>query len=131
VERRPPWLIPATLGLFAFIFFLPKIIGLYQDGIVGTGIASAFLAVVGALGITKGSMAATVRSRLHRWSELLWDRAVVNKVSEKTLVLGESFPRPPEDGPRRMGAPSHGAEDRLARGRTHSGLRETREHLTR
>lgn len=89
-----PWLIPATLGLFGFIFFLPAIVGLYQSGIVGTGVASAFLAVVGALGVTKGSMAATVRSRLRRWSELLWDRAVVNKVSEKTLVLGDVFPAP-------------------------------------
>jgi hypothetical protein len=89
-----PWLIPATLGLFVIIFFLPKIVALYQDGIVGTGVASAFLAVVGALGVTKGSMAATVRSRLRRWSELLWDRAVVNKVSERTLVLGDVLPAP-------------------------------------
>ena len=89
-----PWLIPAAIGLFAFIFFLPKIVGLYQDGIVGTGVASAFLALVGALGVTKASMLATVRSRLRRWSELLWDRAVAQKVSEKTLVLGEVLPEP-------------------------------------
>jgi hypothetical protein len=89
-----PWLIPAAVGLFAFIFFLPEIIGLYQDGIVGTGVASAFLALVGALGVTKASMAATLRSRLRRWSELLWDRAVAEKVSEKTLVLGEVLPEP-------------------------------------
>jgi hypothetical protein len=95
-----PWLIPAALGLFAFIFFLPEIVGLYRDGIVGTGVASAFLALVGALGVTKASMAATVRSRLRRWSELLWDRAVAQKVSEKTLVLEEVLAEPVPDGGR-------------------------------
>jgi len=92
-----PWLIPAALGLFAFIFFLPEIVGLYQDGIVGTGVASAFLAVAGALGVTKASMAATLRSRLHGWSALLWDRAVAQKVSEKTLVLEEVLTEPVPD----------------------------------
>jgi hypothetical protein len=95
-----PWLIPVALGLFAFIFFLPQIIGLYRDGIVGTGVASAFLAGAGALGVTKASMAATVRSRLRRWSELLWDRAVAQKVSEKTLVLEEVLAEPAPQGGR-------------------------------
>jgi hypothetical protein len=89
-----PWLIPAALGLFAFIFFLPEIVGLYQEGIVGTGVASAFLAIAGALGVTKASMAATLRSRLQGWSELLWDRAVALKVSEKTLALEEVLAEP-------------------------------------
>ena len=92
-----PWLIPAALGLFAFIFFLPKILDWYQDGVVGTGVASAFLAAAGAFGITKASMLATVHSRLRRWSELLWDRAVAQTVSEKTLVLNEVLPDPVPD----------------------------------
>ena len=92
-----PWILPAALALFAFIFFLPKIIGWYQDGVVGTGVASAFLAVAGAIGLTKASMLATVRSRLRQWSELLWDRAVMERVSDNTLVLDEVLPEPVAD----------------------------------
>ena len=87
-----PWILPAALALFALIFFLPRILGWYQDGVVGTGVASAFLAIAGAIGVTKASMLATVRSRLRQWSELLWDRAVMEKVSDKTLVLNEVLP---------------------------------------
>ena len=83
--------------MFAFIFFLPRILGWYQDGVVGTGAASAFLAIAGAIGLTKASMLATVRSRLRQWSELLWDRAVMERVSDNTLVLNEVLPEPVAD----------------------------------
>ena len=126
-----PWLIPAALGLFVFIFFLPKIVGFYQDGIVGTGVASAFLAVVGALGVTKGSMAATVRSRLGRWSELLWGSRGRQQGERNYPGPRRGPPRSRrEERPSRECQPSHEGEDRLARGRTHPGLRETRQHLT-
>jgi hypothetical protein len=112
-----PWLIPAAVGLFAIIFFLPQILAWYQDGVVATGVASALLALVGALGVTKASMAATVRSRLRRWSELLWDRAVARKVSENTLVLGEVIPEPaPERG--RVASASQAVKDKIA---SHAG----------
>ena len=42
-------------------------------------------------------MLATVRSRLRQWSELLWDRAVMEKVSDNTLVLNEVLPEPVAD----------------------------------
>ena len=92
-----PWILPAALALFAFIFFLPRILGWYQDGVVGTGAASAFLAIAGAIGLTKASMLATVRSRLRQWSELLWNRAVMERVSDNTLVLNEVLPEPVAD----------------------------------
>ena len=92
-----PWILPAALALFAFIFFLPRILGWYQDGVVGTGAASAFLAIAGAIGVTKASMLATVRSRLRQWSELLWNRAVMERVSDNTLVLDEVLPEPVAD----------------------------------
>ena len=113
-----PWLIPATLALFAFIFFLPQILHWYQDGVVGTGVASAFLAIAGAIGVTKASMLATVRSRLRRWSELLWDRAVVQKVSDKTLVLNEVLPEPVPD-PHGVVAVSQAVKEKIA---SHSRL---------
>jgi hypothetical protein len=120
-----PWLIPAALGLFAFIFFLPEIVGLYQDGIVGTGVASAFLAAAGALGVTKASMAATARSRLRRWSELLWDRAVAEKVSEKTLVLEEVIAEAvPDRG--RIASASRAVKGKIASGSSSIAPRPSR-----
>ncbi len=41
----------------------------------------------GALGIRKASVLVTVRTRLHQWSELLWNRALAKKVRDRTLVL--------------------------------------------
>ena len=38
-----------------------------------------------------------LHSRLRRWSELLWDRAVAQKVNQKTLVLNEVLPEPLPD----------------------------------
>jgi hypothetical protein len=62
-------------------------------------------------------MAATVRSRLRRWSELLWDRAVARKVSENTLVLGEVIPEPaPKRG--RVASASRAVKDKIA---SHAG----------
>ena len=94
-RRCRRWVIPAAAVLFAVIFFLPKILNLYEDGTLGTGGASAIVALVGALGITKGSVLVTVHTQLHRWSELLWNRALAMKVSEETLVLDSSSPGPP------------------------------------
>ena len=112
-----PWILPAAVALFGFIFFLPRILGWYQDGGVGTGGASAFLAIAGAIGVTKASMLATVRSRLRQWSELLWDRAVMEKVSDKTLVLNEVLPEPVADS-HRVASVSRAVKEKIA---SHAG----------
>jgi len=91
-RRYSRWIAPAAGVLFALVFFLPQILSWYHQSIVGSGIASAAVAITGALGITKASVLVTVRSRLHQWSALLWDRAVVNKVSDETLVLDVVLP---------------------------------------
>lgn len=93
-RRCRRWVIPAAAVLFALIFFLPKILNLYQDGILGTGGASVIVALAGALGITKGSVLLTVHTQLRHWSELLWNRALAKKVSDETLVLDSVLPRP-------------------------------------
>jgi hypothetical protein len=93
-RRYSRWVVPAAGVLFALVFFLPQILSWYHQSVVGSGVASAAVAITGALGITKASVLVTVRSRLHQWSALLWDRAVVNKVSDETLVLDAVLPPP-------------------------------------
>jgi hypothetical protein len=110
-----PWLIPAALGLFAFIFFMPQILDWYQGSAPLKGAASALLAIAGAIGVTKASMLGTVHSRLRRWSELLWDRAVAQKVSEKTLVLEEVIAEPiPDRG--RIASAGRAVKEKIASG---------------
>ena len=113
-----PWLLPAALGLFAFIFFLPRIVGLVPGRHGGTGVASAFLAVVGAIGVTKASMLATVRSRLRQWSELLWDRAVDGEGERKTLVLNEVLPEPVAESHGVAAVPAEPVKEKIA---SHAG----------
>jgi hypothetical protein len=71
------------------------------------------VAATGALGITKASVLLTVRGRLDQWSQLLWHRAVVQKVVDSTLTLDEVLPpRPPA---RRQRAGAMGRRIRLGR----------------
>lgn len=94
-KRCSTWIVPLAGILFLLIFFLPRILNWYQDGLVGTGAASAITAIAAALGITKASVGVTVRSRLHQWSELLWERALAKKVRDRTLVLDSVLDPPP------------------------------------
>jgi len=102
-RRYRPWIAPAAGILFLLILFLPQIVSWYQKSYVGTGVASAVVAITGALGISRASVLMTVRTRLHQWSELLWNRAVVNKVSDETLVLDSVLP-PPATKPHSLAA---------------------------
>jgi hypothetical protein len=73
------------------------------------------VAVTGALGITRASVLLTVRGRLDQWSQLLWQRAVVQKVVDRTLTLDEVLP-PPESARRcRTGAVRRAREWRPVR----------------
>jgi hypothetical protein len=80
---------------------LPHLINLYETGFVRTGLASALVAVAGAVGITKASVLLTVRGRLDQWSELLWNRALAQRVVEATLTLDVVLPPPARE--RRLG----------------------------
>jgi hypothetical protein len=91
-KRFSRWIAPTALVLFALVFFLPQILSWYRDSVLGTGIASAVVAVAGAVGITRASVLLSARTQLHRWSELLWNRALARKVSDKTLVLDATLP---------------------------------------
>ena len=75
-----------------------------------TGVASALVAIAGAVGITKASVLLTVRGRLDQWSELLWNRALAQKVVEATLTLDVVLPPPARE--RRIGA---GVPERVGR----------------
>ena len=52
------------------------------------------MAIAGAIGITKASVLLTVRGRLDQWSELLWNRALAQRVIEATLTLDVVLPPP-------------------------------------
>jgi len=105
-RRHRRWMIALAAILFAVALTLPHLIDLYSRGLVKTGIASALVAIAGALGITRASVLMTVRGRLDQWSQLVWDRAITQKVVEATLRLDDVLP-PPARG-RRManGVPS-------------------------
>ena len=91
-RRVGPWLLPIGFTMFAIVVFLPELLGRYERSIVGTGIASLALAAAGAPWITAASVLATVRTRAGQWSELLWNRAIVDEVKERTLELNDVLP---------------------------------------
>jgi hypothetical protein len=47
------------------------------------------VAFAGSVGITKASVLLAIRGRLHQWSELLWNGAVAQKVTDATLTLDD------------------------------------------
>jgi hypothetical protein len=91
-QRYRRWLMPIGAALFLLVLALPHLISLYQQGMVKTGLASGLVAGAGALGITKASVLLTVRGRLDQWSELLWNRAVAQKVVDVTLTVDAVLP---------------------------------------
>jgi hypothetical protein len=93
-RRYRYWVVPLATALFCLVLAIPRLISLYEKGVVQTGAASAVVAVAGALGITKASVLLTVRGRLDQWSHLLWNRAVVHKVVDATLTLDAVLPPP-------------------------------------
>ena len=101
-RRYRRWSVALGAALFALAIALPHLISLYETGFVRTSVASGIVAVAGAVGITKASVLLTVRGRLDQWSELLWDRALSQKVVEATLTLDVVLPPPARE--RRIGA---------------------------
>ena len=93
-RRYRRWSVALGAALFALAIALPHLISLYETGFVRTGVASALVAVAGAVGITKASVLLTVRGRLDQWSELLWNRALAQRVVEATLTLDVVLPPP-------------------------------------
>jgi hypothetical protein len=93
-RRYRRWSVAHGAALFAVALALPHLIDFYEAGVVRTGLASAFLAVAGAVGITKASVLLTVRGRVDQWSELLWNRALAQRVVEATLTLDSVLPPP-------------------------------------
>ena len=93
-RRYRRWSIVLGAALFALVLALPHLISAYETGFVQTGLASALVAVAGAAGITKVSILLTVRGRLDQWAQLLWDRALAQKVVEATLTLDAVLPPP-------------------------------------
>jgi hypothetical protein len=94
-RRYRRWVIPLGAVLFLLILTLPHLVELYEKSLVETGLASAIVAGAGALGITRASVLLTVRGRLDRWSQLLWNRAVAQKVVDVTLTVDAVLPSPP------------------------------------
>jgi hypothetical protein len=105
-RRYRRWVIPIGTVLFVIALVLPHLIRLYETGVVQTGLASAVFAGAGALGITKASVLLTVRGRLDQWSQLLWNRAVAQKVVDVTLSLNSVLPPVPTERKLRIGVPS-------------------------
>jgi hypothetical protein len=114
-RRYRHWVLPLATALFCLVLALPRLIVLYEQGVVKTGAASAVVAVAGALGITRASVLLTVRGRLDQWSHLLWNRAVVHKVVDETLTLDAVLPPPAPE--RRLRVPVRIALANPRRGR--------------
>jgi hypothetical protein len=105
-RRYRAWLFPLSAAIFTFVVAFPHVVSLYEKGIVRPGLASALVAVTGALGITKASVLLTVRGRLDQWSQLLWNRALAQKVVDNTLTLDSVIPPAPSQRRLRIGVPS-------------------------
>ena len=76
------------------VLALPRLISVYETGFVQTGLASGLVAVAGAAGITRVSILLAVRGRLDQWAQLLWNRALAQRVVEATLTLDSVLPPP-------------------------------------
>ena len=104
-RRCRAWIIPLVGGLFGLLIALPELVSLYRDGMVQTGLGSAIVAACGALGITRAYVLLTIRGRIDEWSELVWNRALAQKVLEVTLTLDEAVPPGPSSRRLRVGLP--------------------------
>ena len=93
-QRYKGWLPPLVAALTLMILLAPKAVAWYQDSLVQSGFASAALAAIGALGITRGTLLLTVRTRVHQWADLLWHRAVISEVAQATLTIEQVFGPP-------------------------------------
>jgi len=109
-QRYRMWVPPLVVALTALVFALPTAAAWYEDSIVKSGLASAAMAAIGAIGITRASLLMTVRTRLHDWGELLWQRAVVNEVAQATLTVDQVFcAKRPREHPRIVAATARAA----------------------
>jgi hypothetical protein len=104
-RRYRRWVMPMGVMLFLLVMALPQLIILWKEGEAQTGLASAVVAGAGALGITRASVLLTVRGRLDQWSQLLWNRAVAQKVVDVTLTLDSVLPPAPSERRIRMHIP--------------------------
>ncbi len=114
-RRYRHWLAPLTGILFGLALLLPQLVDWYQKGGLSSGVVSALVAITGSVGLTKASVLLAIRGRVHQWSELLWNRAVVQKVARVTLTLDDVL------------APAHPGQKPLveAAGRVGRRVRET------
>jgi hypothetical protein len=101
-RRYRRWAIALGVVIFALAMTLPHLVALYDVGIVRTGLGPVLVAIGGAIGITKASVLFTVRGRLDEWAQLLWNRALAQKVIDATLMLDAVLPPPARE--RRIGA---------------------------
>ena len=93
-RRCRRWVLPAAGFLLALIVFLPSVLEWYEQSGEMKRVASVGLALAGGLGITGASVLYTVRTRLHQWSALLWEQALVRKVGAETIALDSVLSRP-------------------------------------
>ncbi|MEO8686940.1 MAG: hypothetical protein ABI611_01820 [Solirubrobacteraceae bacterium] len=93
-RRCRRWAVALGAALFTLAMALPHLISLYEAGFVRTGLASGLVAIAGAVGITRASVLLTVRGRLDQWAEVLWNRALAQRVVEATLTLDLVLPPP-------------------------------------
>jgi hypothetical protein len=96
-RRFVPALVVGLGALALVAIHFDAIASWYRENIAASGAATPLFGLAGALGITRASVGLTLRSRLHEWSELLWNRALAKKITDATLTLGEVFPEPDQD----------------------------------
>ena len=108
-QRYRAWLPVLAVVLTALVVVLPTAAAWYQESLVQSGFASVAIAAIGALGITQASIVLTLRTRMHEWSDLLWQRAVVTEVARATLTVEDVFRPPVREHPRIVAATARAA----------------------
>jgi hypothetical protein len=94
-RRYRKWFVPVAVVLAVLAVCLPQLADWWDSGWLKGSTASVAIALAGAFGITRASVGLTIRSKLSQWSELLWNRAIAEKVVSATLALDAVFPPPP------------------------------------
>jgi hypothetical protein len=106
--------------LLAALAVLAVLTAALMSGAFASSTAKGIFAFIGAIGISRASLAVIARDRIRKWTELLWNRALANVVFDATCLADKafSFDRPSlscslaDAGRRAVGRP---APERLTR----------------
>ena len=91
-KRYLPWLPALAGGVVAVVLaatHFDEVTRWYQHN---PALATLITGVAGALGLTRASVGLAIRSRMVAWTELMWNQALAQRITDATLVVDVLLP---------------------------------------